>query len=33
MKVLKIFYSHTQKSAIVLNGSFPIKKPYNFSAL
>lgn len=32
MKVLKI-YSHTQKSAIVLNGSFPIKKPYNFSAL
>lgn len=33
MGVLKTFYSHTQKSAIVFNGSFPIKKPYNFSAL
>lgn len=33
MKVLKIFYSHTQKSAIVFNGVSPMKNHKIFSAL
>lgn len=33
MGVLKTFYSHTQKSAIVLNGVSPMKNHKIFSAL
>ena len=33
MKVLKTFYSHTQKSAIARNGVSPMKNHKIFSAL